>query len=110
YIRARNHTEEQPLEKDGEKSRDKDERREAKARERCTLNGHHFSVVSSQTQSSSCHQCSKSINTKDAFFCTNCNAHVHKGCRESLPVCAKVKMKVRKEQHLKQFSAHFVNL
>ncbi|XP_029600046.1 A-kinase anchor protein 13 isoform X2 [Salmo trutta] len=85
-------------EKDGEKSRDKDERREAKARERCTLNGHHFSVVSSQTQSSSCHQCSKSINTKDAFFCTNCNAHVHKGCRESLPVCAKVKMKTPRQQ------------
>ncbi|XP_052360411.1 A-kinase anchor protein 13-like [Oncorhynchus keta] len=80
-------------EKDGEKSRDKDERREAKARERCTLNGHHFSMVSSQTQSSSCHQCSKTINTKDAFLCTNCNSHVHKSCRESLPVCAKVKMK-----------------
>uniref|UniRef100_A0A8C7JXU7 Phorbol-ester/DAG-type domain-containing protein n=1 Tax=Oncorhynchus kisutch TaxID=8019 RepID=A0A8C7JXU7_ONCKI len=84
------------LEKDGEKSRDKDERREAKARERCMLNGHHFSMVSSQTQSSSCHQCSKTINTKDAFLCTNCNSHVHKSCRESLPVCAKVKMKVRK--------------
>ncbi|XP_071256436.1 A-kinase anchor protein 13-like isoform X2 [Salvelinus alpinus] len=85
-------------EKDGEKSRDKDERREAKARERCTLNGHHFSMVSSQTQSSSCHQCSKTISTKDAFLCTNCNAHVHKSCRESLPVCAKVKMKSPRQQ------------
>ncbi|XP_031668518.1 A-kinase anchor protein 13-like isoform X2 [Oncorhynchus kisutch] len=85
-------------EKDGEKSRDKDERREAKARERCMLNGHHFSMVSSQTQSSSCHQCSKTINTKDAFLCTNCNSHVHKSCRESLPVCAKVKMKLPRQQ------------
>uniref|UniRef100_A0A3P8YLK6 Uncharacterized protein n=1 Tax=Esox lucius TaxID=8010 RepID=A0A3P8YLK6_ESOLU len=81
-------------EKDREKSRDKEERKEAKDRERRTLNGHHFSTVSSQTQSSSCHQCSKPINTKEAFLCTNCNAHVHKGCRESLPVCAKVKLKV----------------
>nr|XP_046197180.1 A-kinase anchor protein 13-like isoform X1 [Oncorhynchus gorbuscha] len=85
-------------EKDGEKSRDKDDRREAKARERCTLNGHHFSMVSSQTQSSSCHQCSKTINTKDAFLCTHCNSHVHKSCRESLPVCAKVKMKSPRQQ------------
>ncbi|XP_034143036.1 A-kinase anchor protein 13 isoform X4 [Esox lucius] len=85
-------------EKDREKSRDKEERKEAKDRERRTLNGHHFSTVSSQTQSSSCHQCSKPINTKEAFLCTNCNAHVHKGCRESLPVCAKVKLKVAKQQ------------
>ncbi|XP_045073401.1 A-kinase anchor protein 13 [Coregonus clupeaformis] len=85
-------------EKDREKSRDKGERREVKARERWTLNGHHFSVVSSQTQSSSCHQCSKTINAKDAFLCTNCNAHVHKSCRESLPVCAKVEMKLPKQQ------------
>lgn len=30
------------------------------------------------------------------FVClfSDCNAQVHKGCRESLPVCAKVKMKV----------------
>lgn len=29
------------------------------------------------------------------FFFPDCNASVHKGCRDSLPVCAKVKMKVK---------------
>lgn len=29
------------------------------------------------------------------FFFPDCNASVHKGCRDSLPVCAKVKMKVQ---------------
>lgn len=29
------------------------------------------------------------------LFFPDCNASVHKGCRDSLPVCAKVKMKVR---------------
>lgn len=30
-----------------------------------------------------------------SFFFPDCNASVHKGCRDSLPVCAKVKMKVK---------------
>ncbi|KAJ7999379.1 hypothetical protein DPEC_G00193790 [Dallia pectoralis] len=85
-------------EKDREKSRDKEERKEAKDRDKRMLNGHHFHPVSSQTQSSSCHQCSKPINTKEAFLCTNCNAHVHKGCRESVPACVMEQMKVAKQQ------------
>ncbi|KAL0978008.1 hypothetical protein UPYG_G00164670 [Umbra pygmaea] len=85
-------------EKDQEKSLEKEERGEVKDRERRTLNGHQFSTVSTLTQVTSCHQCSKPFNTKEAFLCTNCNAHVHKGCREGLSVCAKVKLKVPKQQ------------
>ncbi|KAI4800396.1 hypothetical protein KUCAC02_013278 [Chaenocephalus aceratus] len=40
-----------------------------------------------------CLQCSKAFNSKEAFLCSHCNASVHKSCRDSLPVCAKVKMK-----------------
>lgn len=29
------------------------------------------------------------------FFLSDCNASVHKSCRDSLPICAKVKMKVK---------------
>ncbi|KAK6318397.1 hypothetical protein J4Q44_G00116880 [Coregonus suidteri] len=61
------------------------------------LNGHLFSSVN-PAPSTTCHQCNKPIITKEAFLCTNCNAQVHKGCRESLPVCVKVKMKQQKQQ------------
>ncbi|KYO21058.1 rho guanine nucleotide exchange factor 2 [Alligator mississippiensis] len=33
---------------------------------------------------------------KDSYLCANCNAIVHKGCKESLASCAKVKMKPQK--------------
>lgn len=38
------------------------------------------------------------------LFFLDCNAQVHKGCRESLPVCAKVKMKVFQDCLLSWFS------
>uniref|UniRef100_A0A8C9SGJ9 A-kinase anchoring protein 13 n=1 Tax=Scleropages formosus TaxID=113540 RepID=A0A8C9SGJ9_SCLFO len=76
--------------KDKEKGRGKDQ--DTKEKEK-TLNGHVFSTVNS-APSAQCIQCNKAIGAKEASFCTNCNVHVHKGCRESLPVCAKVKMKV----------------
>ncbi|XP_018594891.2 A-kinase anchor protein 13-like isoform X2 [Scleropages formosus] len=75
--------------KDKEKGRGKDQ--DTKEKEK-TLNGHVFSTVNS-APSAQCIQCNKAIGAKEASFCTNCNVHVHKGCRESLPVCAKVKMK-----------------
>uniref|UniRef100_A0A3P9I7N6 Si:dkey-172h23.2 n=1 Tax=Oryzias latipes TaxID=8090 RepID=A0A3P9I7N6_ORYLA len=73
-----------------EKDRDKKEK-ESKEKEKKTLNGHHFTPSS---QAAQCFQCNKAVNSKDAFFCSYCNASVHKGCRDSLPACAKVKMKV----------------
>ncbi|KAJ8340272.1 hypothetical protein SKAU_G00349050 [Synaphobranchus kaupii] len=89
-------------EKDKDRSRDKE--KEAKEREKRTLNGHLFSSVISALPVQ-CYQCNKAINTKDASYCTNCNAHVHKGCKEILPVCAKVKMKLQKQQSVVTDSA-----
>ncbi|KAG5849112.1 hypothetical protein ANANG_G00106560 [Anguilla anguilla] len=83
--------------KEKDKDRSKDKEKEAKEREKRTLNGHLFSPVLA-TLPVHCHQCNKAINTKDASYCTICNAHVHKGCREILPACAKVKMKQQKQQ------------
>uniref|UniRef100_A0A3P8XZG6 Uncharacterized protein n=1 Tax=Esox lucius TaxID=8010 RepID=A0A3P8XZG6_ESOLU len=74
-----------------EKGQGKD--KDPKEKDRKPLNGHLFSSVN-LAPSTTCHQCSKPINTKEAFLCTNCNAQVHKGCRESLPLCVKVRMKV----------------
>ncbi|XP_070986773.1 A-kinase anchor protein 13-like isoform X1 [Oncorhynchus clarkii lewisi] len=81
--------------KEKEKAQGKD--KDPKEKEKKNLNGHLFSSVN-PAPSSTCHQCNKPIITKEAFLCTNCNAQVHKGCRERLPVCVQVKMKQQKQQ------------
>ncbi|XP_065147649.1 A-kinase anchor protein 13 isoform X7 [Paramisgurnus dabryanus] len=83
--------------KEKDKEKNKERERDARDKERRASHGHLF-TASTTVPTVPCHQCNKSINTKDAFLCTSCNAHVHKGCRESLPVCAKVKMKQQKQQ------------
>uniref|UniRef100_H2UP40 Uncharacterized protein n=1 Tax=Takifugu rubripes TaxID=31033 RepID=H2UP40_TAKRU len=71
----------------------KDKEKDAKEKEKKVVNGHQFTPVGS-VQGSQCSQCNKALNSKDAFHCTHCSASVHKGCRDSLPACAKVKIKV----------------
>ncbi|XP_051978846.1 A-kinase anchor protein 13-like isoform X2 [Xyrauchen texanus] len=83
--------------KEKEKEKNKERERDAKDKEKRASNGHIFTAVTT-VPTVPCHQCNKPINTKDTFLCTNCNAQVHKGCRESLPVCAKVKMKQKQQQ------------
>ncbi|XP_031704585.1 A-kinase anchor protein 13 isoform X5 [Anarrhichthys ocellatus] len=81
-----------------EKDRDKREKdKEVKEKDKKAINGHLFTPVSSG-QADQCFQCNKAFNGKEAFQCTHCNASVHKSCRDSLPVCAKVKMKLPKQQ------------
>ncbi|XP_054900754.1 A-kinase anchor protein 13 isoform X2 [Poeciliopsis prolifica] len=81
-----------------EKDRDKrDKDKETKEKDKKAVNGHIFTPVSSN-QSLQCSQCNKAFNGKEVFCCTYCNASVHKGCRDSMPVCANVKMKLPKQQ------------
>ncbi|XP_056256356.1 A-kinase anchor protein 13 isoform X2 [Seriola aureovittata] len=81
-----------------EKERDKREKdKEGKEKDKKTVNGHVFTPVGS-AQAAQCSQCNKAFNSKEAFHCAHCNASVHKGCRDSLPLCAKVKMKLPKQQ------------
>uniref|UniRef100_H3D2Y5 Uncharacterized protein n=1 Tax=Tetraodon nigroviridis TaxID=99883 RepID=H3D2Y5_TETNG len=61
------------------------------------VNGHQFTPVAS-VQGSQCSQCSKAFTSREAFHCTHCSASVHKSCRDSLPSCAKVKIKLPKQQ------------
>ncbi|XP_029551966.1 A-kinase anchor protein 13 isoform X7 [Salmo trutta] len=81
--------------KEKEKAQGKD--KDPKEKEKKNLNGHLFSSVN-PAPSATCHQCNKPIITKESFLCNNCNAQVHKGCRERLPVCVQVKMKQQKQQ------------
>ncbi|XP_067351168.1 A-kinase anchor protein 13 isoform X2 [Channa argus] len=83
-----------------EKEREKREKdKEGKEKDKKTLNGHVFTPVSTG-QATQCSQCNKAFNSKEVFYCTHCNASVHKGCRDSLPICAKVKIKLPKQQFL----------
>uniref|UniRef100_A0A3B4FL79 Si:dkey-172h23.2 n=1 Tax=Pundamilia nyererei TaxID=303518 RepID=A0A3B4FL79_9CICH len=81
-----------PLRRHSWDKREKD--KEGKEKDKKIVNGHVFTPVSSN-HTTQCSQCNKGFNGKDAFHCTYCNASVHKGCRDSLAVCAKVKMKVQ---------------
>ncbi|XP_028256825.1 A-kinase anchor protein 13 isoform X2 [Parambassis ranga] len=90
-----------------EKEREKREKdKEGKEKDKKSVNGHVFTAASSN-QAVQCSQCNKAFNNKEAFYCAYCNASVHKGCRDSLPVCAKVKMKLPKQQFAVPDSSSF---
>ncbi|XP_036420809.1 A-kinase anchor protein 13 isoform X4 [Colossoma macropomum] len=89
------------------KEKDREKSKDGKEKEKRSSGGHLFSSVSTAPPSP-CLQCSKPINTKDALQCTNCSAHVHKGCKEGLPACAKVKMKQQQQTVPDSASAHAV--
>ncbi|KAK2853492.1 hypothetical protein Q5P01_006153 [Channa striata] len=90
-----------------EKEREKREKdKEGKEKDKKTVNGHVFTPVTTGP-ATQCFQCNKAFNSKEVFHCTHCNASVHKGCRDSLPVCAKVKMKLPKQQLVVPHSSSF---
>ncbi|KFO91738.1 A-kinase anchor protein 13, partial [Buceros rhinoceros silvestris] len=81
-------------EKDKEKTKEKDKDSKEKEKDKKLLNGHHFTATAVVAQAT-CYHCMKPFN-KDSYYCANCNAIVHKGCKESFASCAKVKMKPQK--------------
>uniref|UniRef100_A0A8C5LBB8 Phorbol-ester/DAG-type domain-containing protein n=1 Tax=Jaculus jaculus TaxID=51337 RepID=A0A8C5LBB8_JACJA len=86
-----NYGEEKEKEKDKIKEKEKDSKE--KEKDKKTFNGHAFSSIP-VVGPINCSQCMKPFTNKDAYTCANCSTFVHKGCRESLASCAKVKMKV----------------
>ncbi|XP_027500013.1 A-kinase anchor protein 13 isoform X1 [Corapipo altera] len=78
-------------EKDKEKTKEKDKDSKEKEKDKKLSNGHVFTATSVVAQAT-CYHCMKPFN-KDSYYCANCNAIVHKGCKESFASCAKVKMK-----------------
>ncbi|XP_044047786.1 A-kinase anchor protein 13-like isoform X3 [Siniperca chuatsi] len=75
-----------------EKERRGERERESKEREKKSANGHLFLPVS-LSPSAACQHCTKLVHNKEMFLCNNCGVHVHKCCRESLPVCTKSRAK-----------------
>ncbi|XP_073852720.1 A-kinase anchor protein 13 isoform X13 [Macaca fascicularis] len=82
----------QEKEKEKDKIKEKEKDSKDKEKDKKTVNGHTFSSIP-VVGPISCSQCMKPFTNKDAYTCANCSAFVHKGCRESLASCAKVKMK-----------------
>ncbi|XP_025930203.1 A-kinase anchor protein 13 isoform X2 [Apteryx rowi] len=81
-------------EKEKEKTKEKDKESKEKEKDKKLLNGHLFTATSIVSQAT-CYHCMKPF-SKDSYYCANCNAIVHKGCKESFASCAKVKMKPQK--------------
>ncbi|XP_016834819.1 A-kinase anchor protein 13 isoform X4 [Cricetulus griseus] len=94
YIRNKMSSSKKSKEKEREKDKIKEKEKESKEKEKDkkNLNGHAFSPIP-VVGPISCSQCMKPFTNKDAYTCASCNAFVHKGCRENLASCAKVKMK-----------------
>ncbi|XP_016065084.1 PREDICTED: A-kinase anchor protein 13 isoform X3 [Miniopterus natalensis] len=92
YIRNKMSSSKKSKEKEKEKEKVREKEKESKEKEKKVLNGHAFSPIP-VVGPISCGQCVKPFTGRDAYTCANCSAFVHKGCRESLASCAKVKMK-----------------
>ncbi|XP_001163906.2 A-kinase anchor protein 13 isoform X28 [Pan troglodytes] len=94
YIKNKMSSSKKSKEKEKEKDKIKEKEKDSKDKEKDkkTVNGHTFSSIP-VVGPISCSQCMKPFTNKDAYTCANCSAFVHKGCRESLASCAKVKMK-----------------
>ncbi|XP_063106069.1 A-kinase anchor protein 13 isoform X4 [Cavia porcellus] len=94
YIRNKMSSSKKSKEKEKEKEKIKEKEKDSKEKEKDkkTVNGHTFSSIPI-VGPISCTHCLKPFTNKDAYTCANCSAFVHKGCRESLASCAKVKMK-----------------
>ncbi|XP_055969775.1 A-kinase anchor protein 13 isoform X2 [Sorex fumeus] len=94
YIRNKMSSSKKSREKEKEKEKIKEKEKDLKEKEKDKkiVNGHTFSSVPT-VGPISCSQCSKPFSNKEAYTCAGCGALVHKGCRESLASCAKVKMK-----------------
>nr|XP_035974266.1 A-kinase anchor protein 13 isoform X3 [Halichoerus grypus] len=94
YIKNKMSSSKKSREKEKEKEKIKEKEKDSKEKEKDKkiVNGHTFSSIP-VVGPISCSQCVKPFTSKDAYTCAGCSAFVHKGCRESLASCAKVKMK-----------------
>ncbi|XP_058398375.1 A-kinase anchor protein 13 isoform X2 [Diceros bicornis minor] len=94
YIKNKMSSSKKSRDKEKEKDKIKEKEKDSKEKEKDkkTVNGHTFSSIP-VVGPISCSQCVKPFTNKDAYTCASCSAFVHKGCRESLASCAKVKMK-----------------
>ncbi|XP_048418590.2 A-kinase anchor protein 13-like [Stegostoma tigrinum] len=77
------------------KEKEKSKEKEVKDKDKKTVNGHGFTAVLA-FRTPPCDQCNRAITSRETYLCTSCNAQVHKGCRDSLPSCNKIKQKQQK--------------
>uniref|UniRef100_A0A8C9AAK7 Rho guanine nucleotide exchange factor 28 n=1 Tax=Prolemur simus TaxID=1328070 RepID=A0A8C9AAK7_PROSS len=69
--------------------RNKSKTKSKDAKDKEKLNRHQF-VPGTFSGVLQCSVCDKTLPGKESFQCCNCNANVHKGCKDATPSCAKV--------------------
>ncbi|XP_058166136.1 rho guanine nucleotide exchange factor 28 isoform X2 [Dasypus novemcinctus] len=68
--------------------RNKSKTKSKDAKDKEKLNRHQF-IPGSFSGVLQCLVCDKTLLGKDSFQCSNCNANVHKGCKDAAPPCTK---------------------
>ncbi|XP_046283074.1 rho guanine nucleotide exchange factor 28 isoform X1 [Marmota monax] len=68
--------------------RNKSKMKNKDAKDKEKLNRHQF-VPGTFSGVLQCSACDKTLPGKESFQCSNCNANVHKGCKDAMPPCTK---------------------
>lgn len=90
YIRNKMSSGKKTKEKDKEKTKDKEKEPNEKGKEKHKSNGHVF-VTATMMDTLICKSCDKPFTKKSGYVCQECGLPVHRGCRDILDSCPKIK-------------------
>ncbi|XP_072004645.1 A-kinase anchor protein 13 isoform X3 [Engystomops pustulosus] len=90
YIRNKMSSGKKTKEKDKEKTKDKEKEPNEKSKEKHKSNGHIF-ITASLTDTPTCKSCDKPFTKKPGYVCQECGLAVHRGCRDVVDSCTKIK-------------------
>ncbi|XP_073509391.1 A-kinase anchor protein 13 isoform X2 [Phyllobates terribilis] len=76
--------------KEKEKTKDKEKEPSDKGKEKHKSNGHIF-VTAAMMDTLTCKSCDKPFTKKPGYVCQECGLTVHRGCRDIVDSCAKIK-------------------
>ncbi|KAM4038030.1 A-kinase anchor protein 13 isoform 2-T2 [Anomaloglossus baeobatrachus] len=76
--------------KEKEKSKDKEKEPSDKGKEKHKSNGHTF-VTAAMMDTLTCKSCDKPFTKKPGYVCQECGLTVHRGCRDIVDSCTKIK-------------------
>ncbi|XP_056427858.1 A-kinase anchor protein 13 isoform X2 [Hyla sarda] len=90
YIRNKMSSGKKTKEKDKDKAKDKEKEPSEKSKEKHKSNGHIF-VTGTTMDTLTCKSCDKPFTKKSCYVCQECGLAVHRGCRDTIDPCPKIK-------------------
>ncbi|KAG9489121.1 A-kinase anchor protein 13 isoform X2 [Eleutherodactylus coqui] len=90
YIRNKMSSGKKTKEKDKDKTKDKEKEPSEKCKEKHKSNGHVF-VTAAMMDTLTCKSCDKPFTKKPGYVCQECGLAVHRGCRDVIDSCPKIK-------------------